>query len=191
LDEKSLESLGHWLRRRWYHCQAKKMAAQAETKPAPRMFSLTLLSYITHWLMAQGRSKNKGRQAVEAILALDSAMGSQKQAIMKMEKALATGDLSDVTDLSEKLQDARDHYSCLEQGLHRKRAQLGINEVESLTQLRSDAFLRLRMNALALKQRIRDRLRYRKFEIEKLERSYRRSTNGMCLLSNVHLSSWF
>lgn len=34
------------------------------------------------------------------------------------------------------------------------------------------------MNALALKQRLRDRLRQRKFELEKLERSYRRTVNG-------------
>jgi predicted alpha/beta hydrolase family esterase len=60
LDQKSLEALGHWLRRRWYHCQGKRKAAEAElakldipeaqlrsewaaqlkeqTKPAPRMF---------------------------------------------------------------------------------------------------------------------------------------------------------
>jgi hypothetical protein len=90
-------------------------------------------------------------------------------------------DLLDITELSEELQDARTHYSHLEQGLRRKRAELGVSEKENLTRLRNDAFLRLRMNALALKQRIRDRLRQRKFEIEKLERSYCRSANGLCL----------
>ena len=30
LDNKSLERLGHWLRRRWYHCQQKKADAIAE-----------------------------------------------------------------------------------------------------------------------------------------------------------------
>jgi hypothetical protein len=60
LDQQSLEALGNWLRRRWYHCQAKKNVANAElekldipeaqlrsewaaqlkeqTKPVPRMF---------------------------------------------------------------------------------------------------------------------------------------------------------
>jgi hypothetical protein len=32
LDNKSLEHLGHWLRRRWYHCQRKKADASAELK---------------------------------------------------------------------------------------------------------------------------------------------------------------
>jgi hypothetical protein len=30
LDNKSLERLGHWLHRRWYHCQRKKADAIAE-----------------------------------------------------------------------------------------------------------------------------------------------------------------
>lgn len=56
--------MGNWLRRRWYHCQTKKMAAeavledlgipeetlrsewaaqvQAQTKPAPRMSSFII-----------------------------------------------------------------------------------------------------------------------------------------------------
>ena len=60
LDQKSLESLGNWLRRRWFYCQEKKHVASAEleqldvpmvqlrsewaaqlkeqTKPAPRTF---------------------------------------------------------------------------------------------------------------------------------------------------------
>ena len=59
--------------------------------------------------------------------------------------------------------------------------------VLNLAVLRNDAFLRLRMNALALKQRIRDRLRQRKFEIDKLERSYRRSANGLYLLVFVFI----
>jgi hypothetical protein len=34
------------------------------------------------------------------------------------------------------------------------------------------------MNACALKARLRDRLRQRKFELERLERSYRITVNG-------------
>jgi hypothetical protein len=66
LDQQSLEGFGHWLRRRWYHCQDKKAAAEAElkqlgiteqqlrsewaaqvaeqTKPAPRMFYFNLFT---------------------------------------------------------------------------------------------------------------------------------------------------
>jgi len=104
-----------------------------------------------------------------------------------LEITLAAGDDLDVAELSEQLQDARAHYSRLEQGLGRKRAELGVAERANLAMLQNDAFLRLRMNALALKQRIRDRLRQRKFEIDKLERSYRRSANGLFLHISVFI----
>ena len=91
------------------------------------------LSIICSWF--KGRTKNKGRQAVEAILVLESSMGLQKKKITQLEVTLATGDLFDITDLSEQLQDARDHYSHLDQGLRRKRAELGVNEKENFTQL--------------------------------------------------------
>jgi hypothetical protein len=126
----------------------------------------------------KGRAKNKAKQMIATILALESTLGLQKKTITKLEATLALGDLDDITELSEQLQDAREHYQNLETGLRRKRAQLGVTEQEDLTRLRNDAFLRLRMNALALKQRVRDRLRHRKFEIERLERSYRHSVNG-------------
>ena len=84
-----------------------------------------------------------------------------------------------MVDISGQLRDAREHLARLERGFERKKSALGVGEQVNLCNLQRDAFLRLCMNALALKQRLRDRLRQRKFEIEKLERSYRRSANGM------------
>jgi hypothetical protein len=111
---------------------------------------------------------------------LDQSLELQKKAIMNLEARLAREDLDDIVGLSEQLEDARQHQLRLEQGLHRKKMMLGVSEQADLRKLQHNTFLRLRMNALALKQRIRDRLRQRKFEIERLERSYRRSSNGEC-----------
>ena len=60
---------------------------------------------------------------------------------------------------------------------------LGVNEKQELRGLEENPFLRVRMNALALKQWLRDRLRHRKFEMSRMERSYRHSVNGkwLCL----------
>ena len=138
-------------------------------------------------ILFKGRGKNKGKLAVEAILVLESTIGSQEKTVKNLELALATGDDLDVTELSEQLQDARAHLLRLQQGVRRKRGELGVAEKANLAVLRNDAFLHLRMNALALKQRIRDRLRQRKFEIDKLERSYRRSANGLYLLVFVFI----
>jgi hypothetical protein len=126
-----------------------------------------------------GRSKTKGKQAVQAVLELSESIGLQKAAIAKLEITLTQTVLFNMADISGQLRDAREHLARLERGFERKKSALGVGEQANLRNLQRDAFVRLRMNALALKQRLRDRLRQRKFEIEKLERSYRRSANGM------------
>jgi hypothetical protein len=130
-------------------------------------------------LCHSGRSKTKGKQAIQAVLELGQGIELQKNAIVKLETALAETSALNVVDVTEQLQDARQHLTRLECGFTRKRSALGVHDKADLLKLQKDAFLQLRMNALALKHRIRDRLRQRKFEIEKLERSYRRSTNGL------------
>ena len=66
--------------------------------------------------------------------------------------------------------------------IQRKRSALGVNERARLSQLSRSKFLQLRMNARALKQRLRDRLRQRKFELDRLERSYRQTASSMILV---------
>jgi hypothetical protein len=117
---------------------------------------------------------------------LEESLESQKKTISKLE-ALLTNDLADVGSVVQQLQDTRQHVSKMEQGLHRKRTSLGVSEQADLVKLKESSFLRLRMNALALKQRIRDRLRQRKFEIEKFERTYRHGTNRKYILT-LHCS---
>ena len=114
------------------------------------------------------------------MLELIGTIELQKKAITKLETTLAQTMLFEIAELSEQLRDGRNHLAQLEQGLARKKRALGVGEQADLRKLQQNAFLRLRMNALALKHRLRDRLRQRKFEIEKLERSHRHSVNGMC-----------
>jgi hypothetical protein len=64
--------------------------------------------------------------------------------------------------------------------LRRKEEALGVDEHEELEQLATSEYMRLRMNARALKLRLRERLRARKFEMDVVERAYRRLHNGDC-----------
>jgi hypothetical protein len=87
-------------------------------------------------------------------------------------------DSTDSTNIPQQLEDSRAQHARITDSLRRKRAALGVDERAHLVSLRRSAFLRIRMNACALKHRIRDRLRQRKFELEKLERAYRHTVNG-------------
>jgi hypothetical protein len=94
-----------------------------------------------------------------------------------LEARLLSG-TDDINVLSEQLKSTRAQIAKVSAVLDRKVAALGVSEKEDLRKLVNSAFLRIRMNARALKQRIRDRLRQRKFELERLERSYRHTVNG-------------
>ena len=85
---------------------------------------------------------------------------------------------TDGIDVPQQLEDSRAQQAQIVDSLRRKRAALGVEEHAHLTLLRQNKFLRIRMNARSLKHRIRDRLRQRKFELEKLERAYRHTVNG-------------
>ncbi|KAF7965862.1 hypothetical protein HWV62_41202 [Athelia sp. TMB] len=165
---------GEWLARRWAVCEKRKAialkgirdsgkdtaflraqwAAQvtAQTKPMPR------------------RSKHKGQQAVMAVLSLDTDIASEQHIIAKLDKLLALG-RGDFLETSEQLTETNRRLQRLHDLRRAKIGSLGIAETNQLSRLRDNAFLRARMNALAIKHRLRDRLRQRKFELEKLERA--------------------
>lgn len=110
-------------------------------------------------------------------MALDASIISEEALVHKL-RVLFTSDRADVLETSEQLEEAQDHLSRLRESRKRKFTALGVGDAAVLQKLKNSVFLQSRMNALALKQRLRDKLRQRKFEIEKLERSYRRTVNG-------------
>ena len=68
--------------------------------------------------------------------------------------------------------------TAIEETIKTKKKKLGVREQENLKNLMGNKFLQLKLNARALKQRVRDRLRNRKFELERLERAYRHTTSN-------------
>jgi hypothetical protein len=129
----------------------------------------------------KGRAKDLGKRAVEEALALQEAWLNNKEIVNTMEATLEAGIDNEDEDFTESmmlLDEARAKVSRIQKSFQSKRAALGIDGRLNLRRLMNDKFLRLRMNARALKKRIRDRLRQRKFELERLERAYRHTCNG-------------
>jgi hypothetical protein len=128
-----------------------------------------------------GRSKNLGQKAAEEIIQLQDLLKGYRTDVLKLEETLATGssdDVDDILELSSSLADARQKVAHFTQVIQSKKKILGIDGRLSLQSLTTSAYLRQRVNALALKKRIRDRLRQRKFELERLERAYRQASSG-------------
>lgn len=87
--------------------------------------------------------------------------------------------MDDITAFNIEVRDARARCTKVADTLARRRGALGISERADLQRLKKNTYLQIRVNASALKARLRDRLRQRKFELEKIERSYRNTINGM------------
>ncbi|KAF9231394.1 hypothetical protein BU15DRAFT_90924 [Melanogaster broomeanus] len=180
LDQKSLTNLGMWLRRCWLHCQDKKRASEAgmqlvgiprcalwkewraqvseQTKPMPR------------------RSRNKGAEAVEVILALEKSLDLNRIVLTELTTALV-GTSDNVAELSMQMTEYNIKIDKIKNAIQSRKSLLGIDDQVNLLSLCNSVYLQARMNARALKQRMRDRLRQRKFEVEKIERSYRKTVN--------------
>ena len=143
--------------------------------------------------MVLGQSRNQALHAINSILELEKSLASLNKDIRSLELQLMGNAIVDPTnsgsDVLQQLEGSRVQHSRIVDSLRHKRAALGVDERVHLASLRQNDFLRIRMNALSLKLRIRDRLRQRKFELEKLERAYRNTVNGkLSLLINCFLS---
>ncbi|KAJ7084729.1 hypothetical protein C8R44DRAFT_545575, partial [Mycena epipterygia] len=191
-DELSLQRLGDWLRRRSLHSRKKRQEAEsvlaqcrvrisalreqwqlqvvAQTKPLPR------------------RSKNKGQQAINAILLLRSAVKKQTDHVNHL-RAKFLGAAEDADEEADYYQVEFDKADAArakaEKTLREKERALGVGEHQALSKMSHIQYYSARMNARAMKRRLRDRLRQRKFELDLVERSFRRLVNEQKLYSHT------
>ncbi|KAH7905169.1 hypothetical protein BJ138DRAFT_1231768 [Hygrophoropsis aurantiaca] len=181
LDNQSLEGLGQWLSRRWTHCQQKRSAAEK----ALRGLFVVEEDLRREWQdqikcqtkKAARQSKRKGEEAVAVVLALQQTVEARQASVDHLDQQLVEHRVDNIAELIMQLLAARLRLEQAQVSLRRKISALGVHEKANLAALKKSAYLRVRMNARALKTRIRNRLRDRKFEIEKLERSYRQTVN--------------
>ncbi|KAI5980440.1 hypothetical protein EDD15DRAFT_2393533 [Pisolithus albus] len=191
-DKKSFSLFGQWLDKKWSLCKRKKMmawealcelhvdmqtlrhewAAQVElqTRPLPR------------------QSKNKGSQQLAYILSLEKTVEDYQSHVDKLENDLINNHVHDIVDFNLQLAAAKGSLSKASHALRQKKSALGVSAKTDLYLLKNNKWLQTQTNAQALKTRIRERLCQRKFELERLERSYRNSVNESHIQSHVESS---
>jgi hypothetical protein len=191
LDGKSLLGLGHWLKRKWVTTMHRKDEA-SETLDELAADGVSVAHLRAQWhdqVLEQTKplkkqSKHLANIEIEGILALYKNIETYQEDISKYETMLETGEFESgatATDVQVILTEAKAKVKKQKTIIANRKAKLSVDGRLNLEKLLNNEFLKLRMNALALKQRIRDRLRQRKFELENLERSYRKTMNHMKL----------
>lgn len=138
-----------------------------------------------------GRSKTQGRTAVEDAIRLRKTRDVLMTRIDHLENIIidpdSTVDL--IIDAETRLVRARSDLARTISSVRAKEQVLGVNERAQLQRLVNNPFIAARMNARALKIRLREKLRARKFELERLERSFRKQVNGKLFSFNPFRSS--
>ncbi|KAG1888615.1 hypothetical protein F4604DRAFT_1877200 [Suillus subluteus] len=172
LDGKNLDTFGEWLSRRWTRCQTKKSSAEH----ALRQLSVDEANIRPEWRAQvehqtkplSRRSKTNNDEQISKILTLERTLSNLDDSVHALEMQLCAGNTLNIVDFNLRLTDER---------TYRSKAALSIGQLTDLQQLRRSIFLQIRLDAQAVKARLRERLRQRKFEIERFERSYRQTVN--------------
>ena len=125
-----------------------------------------------------GQSKNIADRAISDILEKRDVLKTKKQNLARARHTLerkvkAGGTAQEIWASDAEIESLEAVITHLEANISKKTSALGITAKGKLHRLKGNSFLRLRMNSLALRQRIVQGLVARKFEMEKLERLVR------------------
>ncbi|KAJ7635871.1 hypothetical protein B0H17DRAFT_961379, partial [Mycena rosella] len=191
-DDASLTNLGEWIRRRHLHSMKKRTEATAALagcgKPVSLLRKQWALQVKTQTKPLPRCSKNKGQQAVNAVMLMRTALKARRTRVTEIRNRFldAVQEEDPEAPVYEvELAAAEVAVATAESQLRNKEAALGVSQRQALHTLATSQYLRLRMNARALKRRLRDCLRSRKFELDKVERSFRRLVNDQKLYSHT------
>ena len=131
-------------------------------------------------------SKNLAGTFVNNLLSMIESQATTQASVMRIINDLAT--LPDDDNSADRRLDLSIQQADLESSLVRLSARIkrGVQHLmdkdracaRTLRNAQGDAFLALRLQARALKQRVRTRVRERRFESERLERAYFRASLG-------------
>ncbi|KAJ3733669.1 hypothetical protein DFJ43DRAFT_994490 [Lentinula guzmanii] len=182
-DSESLAGFGTWLARKWKHAKTKWEGGQkdvlwsmwepqvlreqwesqkhAATRPLPR------------------KSRSAAKTAIEEALRLRKARDTLRDSIKNLENIIIDGasEPYEIAEAEMELPNLRERLDKVHKHLVSKERALGVEGKSQYNHLASSPFITDRMNARALKVRLRQRLQARKFERDRLERTFRRQLN--------------
>ncbi|KAJ8502688.1 hypothetical protein ONZ45_g11521 [Pleurotus djamor] len=121
----------------------------------------------------QRQDKTLGERAIADILRLVKARDPLTRQIADAEAKISnlTTPHHEVFEAEDELPNLRKKLADYQSDIATRKKKLGVNNLQVLNRHLKNPFFTARMNALALKSRIRERLRQRRFELQPLERT--------------------
>ncbi|THU96399.1 hypothetical protein K435DRAFT_819451 [Dendrothele bispora CBS 962.96] len=179
-NQQALLNAGKWLQRKLHLCIRRQRDAKQEFdeagKPLEFLREQWKLQVKSQTKPLPTQRKDAAKKAVEETLRLQKAVEVLKIRRRDLEEVLtSTGSASFERAMAvDDLENAKVSLQKAQEKLGRHERSLGLQERAQVKRLTKSPFLTKRMNARALKMRLRERLRARKFELDRLERSFRK-----------------
>ncbi|KAL0568523.1 hypothetical protein V5O48_013464 [Marasmius crinis-equi] len=193
-DQENLRGLGLWVRRKQSNAAGKQWVGREAVRES---------EYSTEFLREQWelqrseqtkplprRSNKQGTKAVQEVMRLResvSLMQSKREALESVLMDLNAEPWAHA-EAMESLPRIEKAVGDFKKTLRAKERALGVKETQEVQHLLKSPFLRDRMNAMALKTRLMAQLRARKFQRDRLERSFRKQINERKLHSHIEQS---
>ncbi|KAH8108985.1 hypothetical protein DFH11DRAFT_1691281 [Phellopilus nigrolimitatus] len=176
LSNSNLFKLGAWLSNRTRQCYRRLHGAEQERAKCAISESELALEWekqVDEQTKALPRqSKSAACNAVEEIYALRSRSDAVRQRLRTLQRNIANED-GDSDETQKTIKELESAYTRLIREVTAKERALGTGDKAKLASFRSSTFINIRMNARAVKSRLRSKLQNRKFELQSNERPYR------------------
>ncbi|KAL0568779.1 hypothetical protein V5O48_013194, partial [Marasmius crinis-equi] len=193
-EEESLTTLAQWLVRKRSNAYSREWQANEELRKCG-VNEEVLKEQWAEQVKSQTKplpkqSTKQGKNAVEEVLRLRSSVDILTTRVRELEDV--TVDLGEpqykVASAQVELPGAKSKLREAQRSLKSKESALGVEGKRRIEHLAQSPFIQHRMNALALKTRLREKLRARKFERDRLERSFRKQLNEQKIHSQIGAS---
>jgi Fe-S cluster assembly scaffold protein SufB len=121
---------------------------------------------------------------VTEAIRLRTARDLQETKVNKLESELLNQslDYNEIVTLRQQITDEAAKLDELKKDARSAAARLGVTEQQELSQYLTDPYVTKRVQALNVKSRIREKVRFRKFEMERSERAFRKQHNGLSVM---------
>ena len=187
------KSLGSWLVRKWKSALDQYTKTESEWRELVGDGTISEAEVFSEWegqvtaqtVPLRRQSARIAKKVVMDIIALEDREEALNEEIEDLEEGLHNND-GDVEELTVQMEVLRKELGRVILAVQRKKRGLSVGDRADWRRLRDNKFLALRMNTLAVKQRLRDRLRMRRFEIDALKRhESKQKTNSHKLTKNA------
>ncbi|THU88157.1 hypothetical protein K435DRAFT_680385, partial [Dendrothele bispora CBS 962.96] len=180
VNSENLLKMGTWVQRKYKLLCAKRAENQKQLTESGKPLALLREQWRdqvqTQTRPLPSQSKNKGKMIVEECMRMRRSQNALEKRVKLLQDLIANPNAIDYevasaeVDLPKVLED----YKKMTEKLRRKENALGATEKKQIHHLAKSPYINKAMNARALKTRLCERVRSRKFELDRVERSCRK-----------------